>query len=247
MTITLTPGTVRVGVSGLAPALPNDATKYLDGTGAYSTPAGGGGGSGLIIQEADGSPIGTATTLVVPNGTLSYSGGTATYTPAGGGGGVSHSYAGHNSIGASHAGMTQYSVYATKVTLAADGLISSVGAYFTETGTHVGALTVAVFADNAGSLDQLLAMNVSPPTSFIPAGASFTPQPGWRHLAIGLWVTAGDYWLGIQDPSGNPLELYYDVSGSDGHYNPGAWLADGGAYTWVPDSLAYCIRADFLS
>lgn len=30
-------------VKGLAPVLPNDATKYLDGTGNYSTPAGGGG------------------------------------------------------------------------------------------------------------------------------------------------------------------------------------------------------------
>jgi hypothetical protein len=30
---------------GYAPKLPNDATKFLDGTGTYSTPAGGGGGS----------------------------------------------------------------------------------------------------------------------------------------------------------------------------------------------------------
>jgi hypothetical protein len=43
---------------GFAPKLPNDATKYLDGTGAYSAPAGGGGGavSGLI-----GAPIGGMT------------------------------------------------------------------------------------------------------------------------------------------------------------------------------------------
>lgn len=31
---------------GLVPTLPNDATKYLDGTGSYSVPAGGGGGGG---------------------------------------------------------------------------------------------------------------------------------------------------------------------------------------------------------
>lgn len=31
-------------LKGLAPAFPNDATKYLDGTGLYSTPAGSGGG-----------------------------------------------------------------------------------------------------------------------------------------------------------------------------------------------------------
>lgn len=86
MSITLTPGTVRVGVPGLAPALPNDATKYLDGSGAYSVPAGGGTATaGLIVQEVDGSPSGTATVLVLPNTTLAISGGTATYTPTGGG------------------------------------------------------------------------------------------------------------------------------------------------------------------
>src|SRR5690606_19395812 len=31
---------------GFAPKLPNDATKYLDGTGQWSTPAGGGSGGG---------------------------------------------------------------------------------------------------------------------------------------------------------------------------------------------------------
>jgi len=33
---------VSTSAHGLAPKLPNDATKYLDGTGAYSVPAGGG-------------------------------------------------------------------------------------------------------------------------------------------------------------------------------------------------------------
>lgn len=37
---------------GYAPKAPNDATKYLDGTGVYSVPAGGGGGGG-------GAPAGT--------------------------------------------------------------------------------------------------------------------------------------------------------------------------------------------
>lgn len=34
---------------GFAPKYPNDATKYLDGTGAYTVPAGGGGGSGALV------------------------------------------------------------------------------------------------------------------------------------------------------------------------------------------------------
>src|SRR6185369_9561840 len=34
---------------GFAPKYPNDATKYLDGTGAYTVPAGGGGGGGSLV------------------------------------------------------------------------------------------------------------------------------------------------------------------------------------------------------
>lgn len=37
---------VSTSKHGFAPKLPNDATKFLNGVGAYSTPAGGGGGAG---------------------------------------------------------------------------------------------------------------------------------------------------------------------------------------------------------
>jgi hypothetical protein len=47
--------------------------------------SGGAGGSTLTIEEADGSPTGSATKLVLPNGTLSYVGTVATYTPTAGG------------------------------------------------------------------------------------------------------------------------------------------------------------------
>jgi len=39
-----TTNNVSITKHGFAPIAPNDATKYLDGTGAYSVPAGGGGG-----------------------------------------------------------------------------------------------------------------------------------------------------------------------------------------------------------
>lgn len=42
---------VSTSAHGLAPKLPNDATKYLDGTGGYSVPAGSG-GSGPIISSS---------------------------------------------------------------------------------------------------------------------------------------------------------------------------------------------------
>lgn len=41
----ITTANVSTSKHGFAPKLPNDATKFLDGTGAYSVPGGGGGGS----------------------------------------------------------------------------------------------------------------------------------------------------------------------------------------------------------
>lgn len=41
--------------------------------------------SGVVTQEVDGTPSGTATVIVFPNTTLTFSNGTATYTPTGGG------------------------------------------------------------------------------------------------------------------------------------------------------------------
>ncbi len=67
---------------GFAPKLPNDATKYLDGTGAYSVPAGGGGGSSLTVKEIDNTPSGTPTILRFPNGALVDDGG-GQYTASG--------------------------------------------------------------------------------------------------------------------------------------------------------------------
>jgi hypothetical protein len=47
-------------LKGLLPAWPNDATKYLDGTGNYSVPAGGGGG-GVTVQRVTSGTSGTVT------------------------------------------------------------------------------------------------------------------------------------------------------------------------------------------
>jgi hypothetical protein len=44
---------VSISAAGLAPTAPNDATKYLDGTGAYSVPAGGGGGVRVEAQTLE--------------------------------------------------------------------------------------------------------------------------------------------------------------------------------------------------
>lgn len=47
----ITTANVSTSAHGLAPKAPNDATKYLDGSGAYSTPGGGSGGSATISSQ----------------------------------------------------------------------------------------------------------------------------------------------------------------------------------------------------
>lgn len=56
-TSNITTNNVSTSKHGFAPILPNDATKYLDGTGAYTVPAGGGGGSDLVQTYSGGGSI----------------------------------------------------------------------------------------------------------------------------------------------------------------------------------------------
>jgi hypothetical protein len=59
----ITTNNVSTSKHGFAPKLPNDATKYLDGTGAYSVPSGGGGspgGSSGQVQFNNSSAFGGA-------------------------------------------------------------------------------------------------------------------------------------------------------------------------------------------
>ena len=77
-----TTGNVSTTAHGYAPKLPNDATKYFDGTGAYSVPPGNN-AFGTIngIVQANGS--GTASAVTIGTG-LSFSGGTLSSTAGGG-------------------------------------------------------------------------------------------------------------------------------------------------------------------
>lgn len=58
--------TANVGITkhGFVPKAPNDATKYLDGTGAFSVPAGGGGGGGTPALFAGAKAYSNATQAI---------------------------------------------------------------------------------------------------------------------------------------------------------------------------------------
>lgn len=57
----ITTANVSTTAHGFTPKLPNDSTKYLDGTGAYSVPSGGGGSSTNFVSGFSGQWINTNT------------------------------------------------------------------------------------------------------------------------------------------------------------------------------------------
>jgi hypothetical protein len=72
-----TTGNVSTTKHGYAPKAPNDATKYLDGTGAYSVPAGSGGSSTIVAPQGR-LTLTTAVPVMTANTTAQ---GTVYYTP----------------------------------------------------------------------------------------------------------------------------------------------------------------------
>lgn len=64
------------GSHGLLPKLGGDASKYLNGVGAWTTPPGSGTGSStVIVTEVDNAPSVTVGTIKFPNGSVTDSGG----------------------------------------------------------------------------------------------------------------------------------------------------------------------------
>jgi hypothetical protein len=83
-------------------------------------------------------------------------------------GGLTHSYLGYNTIGGSTEAVTVRRWYAKKITVATDGIITSIGAYLDQ--TVAGATTqfsAAVYEDNAGSPRYVLATNTPVATGIL--------------------------------------------------------------------------------
>lgn len=117
---------VLVPVAYLGSGTP-DSTVFLRGDGTWASPPGG--GSGLTVEEVDGSPTVVATKLVLPNGTLGVVGTVATYTPSGGSGSVPEqalpyptSASGDDDLSASTAGWSDVGANAY-TTFSSDGKI----------------------------------------------------------------------------------------------------------------------------
>lgn len=168
---------------------------------------------------------------------------------AGGGGGLTHSYAGYNTVGGSWGGMSDDTYYCKKITLAADGLLASIGVYIK--GNNQGGVVefgCALMDDTAGSPTYLRSSLVQPDLS------AFIDKAGvarWYHMPVGMWLTAGDYWIAFCQHSHSGSEqtqLAYDGSGSDVTFvSGGNWATEGDQYSNTVTSNKYSIRADILT
>jgi hypothetical protein len=202
----------------------------------------------LLIGGASGTPARLAAGSTSGHVLTSNGAGVApSYQAAAGG--VTQAYVGYNTVGGSTELITQRRMYLKKITLATACLLTNIEAYVDlSSAAQVRQLAAAVFTDNAGTPELMIAANMPPTTSLIFSVAAAS-SARWFGLAMGKWLTAGDYWLGVgmmSADSGN-VRLYYDGSGSDKYYTEsGSWISDAGRVTVNTSANKYSIRGNTI-
>jgi hypothetical protein len=166
----------------------------------------------------------------------------------GGGGGLTQTYAGYNTIGASTVVMTDRRVYAKKITLANACLLTNIEAYIGGITTQVESLAAAVYSDDAGTPDQIIASHGGDVDG---AGSLHLPDGyRWYGVPIGKWLAAGDYWIAVTETSSGTqqLAIAYDAGvGSDRYYlSTGPWFQDYSVVTATTTTDAFSIRANTI-
>jgi len=204
---------------GFAPKLPNDATKYLDGTGAYSVPAGGGGGGGPVtivqaksVSVLSGVPSVTLDSSPTPGNLLVFIG--ARWT-------ISINLAsGWQQLFSKSATNSLSSIIAAKLVGAADGATQQ--PYTTNTGwagvlVEVSGAALSTITAYGGTVDEsgtTLAQGIV--------------APGGDCLSIGAFTSAGKTNTSIGLDGADDLGAFASDTGSS---NGGPHSAQGFALT----------------
>lgn len=174
----------------------------------------------------------------------------------GGGGGLTHTYLGHNAIGASNEAVqaTQDIWTLQKFTVpTGGGWLAGMSIYLLPQSTdHVFGFNSMLHEDNAGAPGRILMAPTYDTTyRWVPypaTGASGTN--GWYQLpSAGIWLPAGDFW-GSWTPAAPSLAVNqaYDTSGSDQRYSSaGRWGAAGVYYSLSSSGKTYSFRVDLLT
>ena len=208
-----------------------------------------------IDLEDEGTPEGSFDTIDFVGAGVSVTddgGGHATVTVSGGGS-LTQAYVGYNTIGASQENITGRRWYLKQITLANDCLLTDIEAYIDAANgvDQVDSFSVALFADNAGAPREILQYNESPAGSLLPDNVSGAggDQARWFGLAIGRWLVAGDYWIGVAsvEAAVGSLRIYYDSGGADPIFTAGGdWVTDAGFTTVTDSTREYSIRANTI-
>ncbi len=174
-----------------------------------------------------------------------------------GGGGLTQAYIGYNTVGGSYEGMTDNKVYTKKVTISTACLLTDICAYVqNDSGAPddmVTNLSGVVYADNAGTPSTIIAYLKNAATSLLMDSTSGGGGDGvsrWLSVAMGIWLPAADYWIGVSCMPNNSVStrIAYDGSGSDRTYTSGgSFFADWGFYTPTTTSNKYSIRGNTIS
>src|SRR6266550_8969222 len=75
---------------------------------------------------------------------------------------LTQSYLGYNTIGSFTENVTNNRVYLKKITIPVAGLLTSIGAYISQSTDHVFGLSAALFEDNAGVPGKIMYYNMNP-------------------------------------------------------------------------------------
>jgi len=159
---------------------------------------------------------------------------------------VTQAYVGYNTAGATTLVVTANRWYAKKFTIATACLLTDIEVYLKWSGDFARDIRMAIFADNAGAVGQVLqAQRLS--AVLDPSESGTTSNPRWFGLAMGRWVIAADYWIGVAQTNGPNLTLYYDGSGSDVTFDIASEaIVDGNRYTQTNTTNQFSIRANTI-
>lgn len=167
---------------------------------------------------------------------------------------LSANYVGTSTTGTATELFTSKRVLLKKVVLAQPGLLTDIGAYVNGDPGNVDNIAAGLWADNAGTPSQLIAANISPSTSMLLSQSTTVFPQRWFTLAIGRWLDAGTYWIGVstlKDDANIGTSIAYTTGGSDVSYTPTGttdnWLSDATYYTNTNTTKNYSIRANVLS
>jgi len=238
---------------GYAPKLPNDATKYLDGTGAYSVPSGA--GSVTNVSNTDGSiTVATGTTTPVVSITQAkrgYTGGSwnigFTYTASAGVGTVTLTDAAGNTLSSSSLGallFQQGTGLATEKDLTAAATLTLSSSATLGAASTNARIWIVAFND-AGTV-RLGAINCKSLPTIYPL---YEALPRSSTAISGSATSAGVFYTGTAVTS-----KYYRIIGyiEFDSWTPGTWVAASRAAIYtpgmpLPGHIVQCVRASLTT